>query len=283
MKNLNFWTIIIVGIALSIVPLAFGLFWHWIPNNTEAGYYQTYNEQLTAEINKRGSALNRRDKALALVEQKAAEWRQIVATRTPPRSVEAGGIDLGVHGWQLVQDARRFRNNVQRAVNAQVRRGGVTVLQGPLVPFPDESATTVVANYFNYPAIAFPVVTFNFGEVVVQGTYDQIMANVRSYSSMPRYLAVASGLRLEGTSPRLTGRYNLAVIGFIQGDKIFPTVPESGGGGGPAGPGAFGGPGGGPPGGFTFGAGGAASVAGGGPPPTAAGGPSTGRGQEDDE
>jgi len=238
MKNLNFWTIIIVGVSLALVPLAFGLFWHWMPNGKESGYYENYISQLETEINKKSSAIKRKETAIKIVEEKASQWRQIVAARTPSQNLNTGGIDVGVNGWQLVIDSRKFRNNVQRAVNAQVKRGGVTVINGPFVQNPPEEASTVMSSFFNYPAIAFPVLILNFGAVTVQGTYEQIMANVRSYSTMPNYLAVADGLTLTGTSPRLTGTYSLSVIGFIRGNKVFSALPESGaaGGGAPGGP-----------------------------------------------
>jgi hypothetical protein len=153
--------------------------------------------------------------------------------------VALGGINIGVQAWQLTVDSKKFRNNIQRALNAQVRRGGVTVLAAPKVPEPDDSAATILANYYNYPAIKFPVVIFDLGTVSVRGTYKQIMDNVRSYSTMPRYLVVVDGLRIEGTAPVLTATYNLTLVGYIRGTKIYPPVPEgaasatnSGGGGG---------------------------------------------------
>ena len=92
------------------------------------------------------------------------------------------------------------------------------------------------------------------------------MDNVRAYKTMPHYLAVADGLRIDGTSPNLTGTYNLTIVGFIRAKKIAPAVNEGAaaaatggfggtGGfpGGPGGPGGFGGPGG--PGGAGRGAG----------------------------
>jgi hypothetical protein len=120
---------------------------------------------------------------------------------------------------------------------------------------PTGNATQVVETYFNYPAIRFPVAVFDLGQVTVQGTYGQITENVRSWSDMPRYLAVASDLQITGTSPRLTGTYNVTVVAYIRGDKISAPVPEvagavviggQGGGGGVA-PGGGGGAPAGPP------------------------------------
>ena len=69
----------------------------------------------------------------------------------------------------------------------------------------------------------------------------QIMANVRAYKSMPRYLAVADGLAISGTSPNLTGTYNLSIVGFIRtASSIFPadTSAATAPGGAPGAPGA---------------------------------------------
>lgn len=66
---------------------------------------------------------------------------------------------------------------------------------------------------------------------------------------MPNFLAVADGLQITGTSPVLTGTYNLTMVAFIRGDRVFPRVPDgvaapAGGAPGPGGaPGAPGGPG----------------------------------------
>jgi hypothetical protein len=162
--------------------------------------------------------------------------------------VSRGGINLNVNAFQLAVDTRRFRNNVQRAVNKQVISGGVKVLS--LAPIPgidvNAPANSILASYYNYPTIAFPVVIYDLGQVEVEGTYEQILANVRSWSRMPRYLAVADGLTLSGTAPRLRGTYNVSIVGYIRTNGIFPPVPEAasaaatGPGGGP--PSSFGGP-----------------------------------------
>jgi hypothetical protein len=259
MNKLSGLTWIIFGVAISIIALSFGFFKHFVPNQQEAGYWREHRDALVTEGNKGPQADRRLLLAEEMVAEKTSQWNAVVATRTPAQSVAAGGINLAVNPWQLTVDARTYRNNVQRAVNGQLRRGGVEVVQGPLVPFPDEAPPQVLANYFNYPALPFPVVIFDLGTVTVQGTYEQITSHVRAFSSMPRYLALADGLQISGTSPRLTGTYNLQVVGFMRGDTVFtmpegdaPAAPAMGGmqpmAGPPMGPGGGGPGGGGPPG-----------------------------------
>lgn len=221
----------IVGLSVALVAVAFAYFQYYGPNTQLAAWYDERSEQLDAEIAKRPQAQRRVKAAEAMVDERAAEWRKTVATRTPPMGVASGGIDLNVNAWQLTVDSQRFRNNMQRAVNAQVKRGGVIVEQGPEIPSPDLNATSIVANYYNFPALRFPVVIFDLGQVTVRGTYAQITQNVRDWTYMPNYLAVADGLVIDGTSPNLRGRYNLSVVGYIRGDKIYPTVPEGAAGG----------------------------------------------------
>jgi len=263
-------TIIIIGFAILLAALSFGYFQHWLPNTTEAGYYTTYASQLETEGNKLQQAKTRLKKAEEEVDRMAKSWKDVVNVKTPLPGVENRGVDVSVEPWQLVVDSKKFRDNIQRAVNAQVVKGGVKILgSGPYVPIPTDNASEILAGFYNYPAIAFPVVILDLGQVTVEGTYDQIMENVRSWKNMPHYLAVADGLSIQGNSPHLQGTYSVTVIAYIRGRKLFPAVPEgsapsapAGGGGGfggpgtpprgpggPGGPGTFGGPGGfGPPG-----------------------------------
>lgn len=232
------------------MAITYGLFQHYIPNSTEAGYYRTYAEQLDAEGNNLPAAEGRLKKAEDLVTTKAGEWRAVVATKTPQPDVYNRGINLNVDAWQLTVDTKKFRDNIQRAINAQLVKGGVKVIgNGPQVPMPTDSATEVLATFYNYPTIAFPVVIQELGQITVEGTEAQIMENVRAWKNMPRYLAVASGLTISGTSPRLRGTYSVALVGYIRGKEVFPAVPEASA---PAGGGALGvggrGPGGPPPG-----------------------------------
>jgi hypothetical protein len=243
-------TIILIGVSILIMALSYGFFQHYLPNSTEAGFYRTYAEQLQAEGDKLPQAKSRLQKAEDLVTTKAAEWRAVVETKTPPPDVNNRGIDLNTDAWQLTVDTKKFRDNIQRAVNAQLIKGGVKIVgAGPQIPEPSDVASDVLASFYNYPTIAFPVVIFDLGQVTVEGTEAQIMENVRSWKNMPRYLAVADGLQITGTSPQLRGTYSVSIVGYIRGKQIFPAVPDgpspagggAGGVGGAGGRGAFGG------------------------------------------
>lgn len=284
-------TYYVIGLSIAIAVCAFGFFWFWTPNMAEAKNFTEYGDALQIEANKKPFAIKRRDEAIAMVKERGAAWQDVVMRKTPPQSVRAGGIDLAVNRWQLTVDARLFRNNIQRAVNAQLRKGGVTVINGPEVPAFSTNATDIVETGFNYPAIEFPVVIYDFGTVTVQGTFKQICDHVEAWSRMPNYLAVADGLRFTGTSPVLTATYNLSMVAFIRGQKIAPSVPEGAGGSsatvGGAGGAPFGGPSaapmGGPGGGRGPGRPSAAASPGGGPPPGGFGpGPRGGGTREED-
>lgn len=248
--KLSPWTIIAIGFSVFLVAISFALFSHWMPNMTEKGYYDTFRDQLQTEIDKRPLAQRRVDDATAKVEEMSDRWQAVVSEKTPSNNVATGGVNIGVNAWQLVVDSRKFRNSMQRAFNNQVRRGGVTVINGPAIPEPTMEAPAILSSYYNYPAIGFPVVMVDFGTITVRGTYAQIVENVRSWTTMPNYLVVADGLQFTGTSPQLTATYNLSMVAFIRGNEVFPAVPEGGspsapGGGGGAAPGRPGGGGGG--------------------------------------
>lgn len=236
--KLSFGAILVLGISIAIIALSFGLFKFFLPNMQETANYREYKAQLETEANKRPAAIRRVEQAIETVQGEARSWQEIVAKRTPPPTLAAGGIDLSVNRWQLTVDVRQFRNNVQRAVNRQVKMGGVTVVNGPEVPPFSDSALNLVERDFNFPAVPFPIVMYDFGTITVRGALPQIFRNVEAWSEMPGYLAVTSGLRLTGTSPNLTATYSLSVIGYIRGDQIFPPVPEVAGSGGQGGAGA---------------------------------------------
>ncbi len=248
--KLSIFPILSIGIAVFIVALAVGGLYVAMPNNKEAEMFRTNAALQKAEADKLAAAKRRVENTKKLVKIKSDAWQATVATNTPSTSRLTHGIDLSVNPYQLVIDSQAFRNDIQRAVNAQVRQGGVHVTSGPEVPAPVYNANAILSSYYNYPALGFPIVMFDLGQVTVQGTYEQITANVRSWSRMRNYLAVADGLSITGTSPNLTGTYNVTVIGYIRGKDIFPPIPDfdlTGGGsnnagGGPANTGAGGGP-----------------------------------------
>lgn len=275
LKNFNPLTWLISSIVLSLGILSIGFFMLARPNQIETAAFIEAKDKFDAESAKRGAVERRYKNAEALVQELDTRWQDIVSSKTPGRSVQSGGIDLSQNRWQLTVDSRRFRNSMQIALNNQLRRGGVKVITGPTVPNFSENAADIVETGYNYPALGFPVVIYDLGSVTVEGTFEQIAANVESWSNMPNYMVVADGLTLTGTSPVLRGTYNLTMVGFIRSETIAPPVPEApttAAGG--AGAGAAGGPpraGGAPP-----GAGGGAPPGGGGP--TRAGRASTGAG-----
>ncbi len=229
--KLSFSTIIIMAVSVAVGILAFAIFHQWLPTRQAVENYNVYRQSLETEANKERQATQRVEKAKEEVAKKTRVWNSYVATRTPETAVERGGINLNVNPYQLTVDTQKFKNSIQRAVNAQVKKGGVKVDVAPEVrgPADTDQAQLLLADYYNYPGIKFPVVMFDFGTVTVRGTYAQIMANVRAYKTMPRYLAVTDGLQISGTSPNLVGTYNLSIVGFIRGKEIFPTVAAAAG------------------------------------------------------
>jgi hypothetical protein len=268
------FTIYAIGVSAAIIPLGFGYISNVMPNKAETELNRQVLEQINMEASKQRAADERVQKAIAMVRTSALEWQQLTSNRVPAQSVAGGGISLAVNPFQLTEDTRKFRNNIQRTVNAQVKRGGIEVVNGPTVPGVDINApaNSLLASFYNYPAIPFPVVIFDLGTVTVRGTREQIMAHMRAYKQMPNYFAVTDGLRLDGTSPNLTATYNLSIVGYIQSPTISPRAPEGqgasnqGAGGGAGGPGMMGGPGGGP--GIMGGPGGGRAPAGGGMAPS---------------
>jgi hypothetical protein len=220
-------TIIIIGFSIFIATLGYGFVQHYMPNTQEAKFYQDWAEQLEAEGAKLPAAEKRKKKAEEMVTTKSLEWKAVIEAKTPNPDVNNRGVGLNVDAWQLTVDTKKFRDNIQRAVNAQLVKGGVKVVgAGPQIPMPSDSASDILASFYNYPAIAFPVVIMDLGQVTVEGTEARIMENVRSWKNMPHYLAVADGLSIAGTSPNLRGTYNVTLVAYIRGKEIYPTVPD---------------------------------------------------------
>ena len=252
--KVSWWVIILLGFCIGVSALAFVFLQVYAPYEKAADYYNTYHQQLEVEANKQGRAEERVRKAMKTVNDAAAQWNSIVAAKTPPDSLAAGGVNVSVNPYQLVVDSVKYRNSVQREFNRQIHAGGVKVVAAPQIPMPTDNEKEILPSFYGYPTLApFPVVLFELGSVTVSGNYKQIMANVRSWTKMPRYLAVVDGLRIDGTSPNLTASYNVTILGYIRAKTMFPAHVEPAGaagaggttpGGGPATPG---GPAGGPP------------------------------------
>lgn len=238
------WTIFTIALSVCAIILTVGICQFWLPKTTEAQNYLALRDKLQMEGNKLAAQQRKLTEAYELREAAAEQWRGVVARKTPPASVEQGGIDLSVNRWYLVNDVVRFRNRIQLDLNNQLRRGGVKVISGPTVPaFPD-NPLTVVEEGFNFPRLGFPARVYDFGAVTVEGSMEQIRRHVEAWSNMPKYLAVTDGLRIDGTPPRLRATYNLSMVMYIRTSGIHPPVPEvpgaeapgGGGGGAPAGP-----------------------------------------------
>lgn len=218
-------SIFLLGLMVALIALGYGYFQEWGPNMADKKVYDDYAAALEAEANKMPQAKKRVEDAKTAVKEVSDRWQNTVAGKTPPSTVSAGGINLEVNRYDLTVHAQMFRDNMQRAVNWQAKAGGVTVLQGPQIPAPSEDPSDVMASYFNYPAMGHPVAVFDLGQIQVRGTFDQIATNIRSWSNMPNYLAVADGLVITGTSPSLVGTYNLTLVAFIRGKHVSPQIP----------------------------------------------------------
>jgi hypothetical protein len=254
--KLSGWTIVIIGFCLGLSALSYVFFQVYQPLELAADYNTAYKDKLQFEIGKQSKAENRVREAMKMVNEAALQWNTYVGSRTPSETLAGGGVNVFENPYQLVVDTPRFRDNAQRAFNRQIHMGGVKVVSAPLIPQPSDSERDILASYYNYPAFKFPVVLWELGSVTVQGTYAQILQNVRSWANMPHYLAVTDGLRIDGTSPYLTATYNVTIVGFIRANQMFPMPTtfalggsSNNGGGGPGGgPSGAGGAGGnGPP------------------------------------
>lgn len=266
-------TFITFFLFLGLSAIVFVFFQIYQPYEQAAQYMTDYKGQLDVESAKKSKAEERVRTAMKMVQAAADRWNYYVDRKTPAETLAGGGINLNENPYQLVVDTPKYRDNAQRAFNAQLHAGGVKIVSAPEIPMPSDSEKDILASYYNYPAFSFPVVLWELGTVTVTGTYDQIKKNVNEWSNMPHYLAVVDGLRIDGTSPNLTASYSVTLVGFLKGSQLFPPPSVDLGtasattGGGPMGGGPRGGPqGGGPtnPGGFQVPQG---------PPPGMKGGP----------
>ncbi|MCG9895719.1 MAG: hypothetical protein MH204_09610 [Fimbriimonadaceae bacterium] len=248
-KLFSGWVWLVLSIAIAIVVLSWALFYRFLPQQQYAASLDGYAEALQAEAAKLSAAERKLEDAKAAVGEKTAQWQSIVADKTPGPTLATGGVDLSVTPYQLTVDSRRFRNSVQAALNRQIKRGGIEVVgSGPQVPFPSEEPSTILADFYNFPAARFPVAIFELGSVTVRGTYAEISNHMAAWSDMPDYMAVASNLSIQGTAPDLTATYNLVLVAYLRGKTMPPALPGGGAaaapgpGGVPAGSGPMGGP-----------------------------------------
>jgi hypothetical protein len=218
MKKISALTWIVCGLALGILAAAYGFTQHYQPKTQHAADINAYADSLSAEAAKLNASAKKLERAHEMVREKEAEWNEIVQVKTPPENT----VNLGVTPFQLTVESKKFHNKLQAAVNQQVKAGGVEVVQGPTVPVPTEDPNSIMASYYNYPAIGYPVVIFELGTVTVKGSYSQITENARSWKYMPNYLAVSGGLQISGTEPTLTGTYSLVLLGYLRG-RDLPT------------------------------------------------------------
>jgi len=218
MFKISGWVWLIVGIFLGLTVLSYGYFQHYEPDMAEAKIANEYADDLEIEARKEQAAQERIEKAEEKVRLIAEQWNQVLADKNPSGTL---GVDLEVNSFQLVVNAPEYRNRVQRAVNRQMLVGGVTVVQGPFIPAPGGEGGVLQA-YFNYNRLPFPVVVFELGAVTVTGTFDQIATNMQAWTNMPDYFAVVDGLTITGTSPELTGTYNVVIVGFLPGGVSAP-------------------------------------------------------------
>jgi len=183
------------------------------------------------EQKKAPQAIERVKVATKMSQDEITKWEAIAAVRTIPGPPDPHGIDLSVDPEKLLPQVEDFRNQVQADLNQQIKAGGVEVVAGPRIPPAPTDPQRILSTFFHYPQLPFPAVIFDLGQVTVRGTYKQITDNMKAWSFMPHYLAVADGLRLQGTSPKLTGTYAVSIVGFItvpHDRPVFPPVPPGG-------------------------------------------------------
>lgn len=244
--KLSSLTIIWLGIVIAICALSWGYFWFYQPNMAEAKMWQDRLEAQKGEIAKRPALIKNEKKAEDEEAQLKTEWNDIISRKTP------NSPNLDMNQWQLTVETRKFRDQVQADINAMMRKGNVKIVgSGPFIPLTDDAPASVLTDFYNFQGLPFPVLIFDLGTVRIQGTWNQIMAHIHAWKSMPNYMAVVHGLDVQGTSPLLTATYQLTIIGYIKADKVHPTAPDAsaatGTGAGGGGGGGLGGPQGGLP------------------------------------
>ena len=229
MFKLSPLTIVIVGVAF--MAMIFLGFWFLKinPERQEIHYFSDKSSELDGIISEssKKAAVERVREARQKVRDAEVAWKQVTSWRTP----SAGTINMTPNRWQLVVNTRRWHSKAEADLNRWARRGGVTLVTPArlLVPYPTDQPNDLVQYYFNYPALPFPVAIWDMGTVTVQGTWDQIMTNVRGWSQIPGYIASVRGLSLSGTGSRLTGTYGLTVVVYVNTPYVSGGPGENGG------------------------------------------------------
>ena len=221
MFRLSPLTFVVVGICL-IVTTAVGFWFLKIdPTSKEIGYWDEQNVKLDgiiSEASKKRAVQRVRD-AYSAVRTAETNWKAVVQKRTPSESQ----INLVPHRWQVVVNTRRWHGVVENDLRKWISRSGVRLLEplgGLQVPFPTDQPNELVQYYFNFPAFPFPVAIWDLGPVTVEGTYDQIVGHIRSWSRIPNYIAEVRGLSLSGTGPRIRGTYGLTLVVYINTQNV---------------------------------------------------------------
>jgi hypothetical protein len=220
---------VVVGIVLMLMIFTGFYFLKIGPELKEIDMYADKSTELDGIISEpsKKAAVERVREALTKVRDAEVQWKQVTSWRTPA----AGTFNMTPNRWQLVVNARRWHGKAEADLNRWVRRNGVTLVTPPrlLVPYPTDQPNELVQFYFNYPALPFPVAIWDLGTITVQGTWDQIMNNVRSWSQVPGYIASVRGLSVSGTGSRLTGTYGLTVVVYVNTPYISGGPAEGGG------------------------------------------------------
>jgi len=226
MMNVSATSIRVAYISFSFTLMSFVYFMHYAPSTETLSQYENYINQLELQRMRLPAAKKRIKKTLDEIKTTSDKWESIIKLKTPPLSLIDGGIDLSVNRWQLTVNARKFRDNAQELINNHMKSRNIKVISGPLIPTPTSEASKIVEDYFNYPAIPFPVVIFDLGEISVQGNTEQIESHIKSWNNLPRFMALTHNLKLSGTSPKILATYDLSIIGYIRGNEISSYVPE---------------------------------------------------------
>lgn len=221
MKRMTLAQIISAGLVASVL-IGLGFYWLSIAPNQKALENQLHrNESLQAVVDKKKQAEDRVALAEKTREEVNIEWAAYISRKSPP----VGVINLAQNRWRLsTQFQTVFLRNIESALVNHIQKSKVRIVKPPGIPrFADDNPNNIIAGYFNYPALPYPVAVVNCGQVQVSGSFSQVLSHVQSWNNLPNYIALADGLILSGTSPNLVGTYNLTVIVFPRGEYINAT------------------------------------------------------------